>query len=96
MPDRSGPVGDEGHGIIPVVTPRYCGGALLIVALASLGGRPDVAVAGQKEKDLLPQHVAILPAQPVWTKMLDTPLSAAGAMDEDRIYVPVDDDGVRA
>lgn len=54
------------------------------MALASLGARPE------------PQHIPILPALPVWTMMLDTPPSAAGAMDAERIYVPVEEGGVRA
>lgn len=86
MPDGTGAVDDEGHGIIPAVTPTYSGAAAIVLAVMSLGASPDVQ----------PAPVAILPAQPIWTLTLDAPPSAAGTMDDERIFVPVEGGGVRA
>ena len=61
---------------------------MLIGALATLGASP--------RKPISPEPTAILPAEPVWTLMLETPPSAGGAIDAHRVYVPVDEGGVRA
>lgn len=45
---------------------------------------------------LPPEPTAILPAEPVWTKTLEAPPSAAGAMDDAHVYVPIEGAGVRA
>lgn len=69
-----------------MVTPRYCGGLIVLLAVAGLGVGPK----------LPPEPTAILPAEPVWTKTLEAPPSAAGAMDEARVYVALEGAGVRA
>jgi outer membrane protein assembly factor BamB len=47
-------------------------------------------------KKPLHEPAPLLPAEEAWTFMLDMPPSADGAMDEDRIYVPVQGGTVRA
>lgn len=69
-----------------MVTPRCCGGLIVLLAVAGLGVSPK----------LPPEPTAILPAEPVWTKTLEAPPSAAAAMDDARVYVPIEGSGVRA
>jgi outer membrane protein assembly factor BamB len=61
--------------------------ALLITTCVTAAPRP---------KKLPPEPAPLLPAEQAWMFMLDMPPSAAGAMDEDRIYVPVQGGTVRA
>ena len=87
-----------------MVTPRCCGCVALLLALASLGARPvaldqspqEPAERPRKTKRLPPEPTAILPAEQVWTKTLEVAPSANGAMDAERIYVPLEGAGVRA
>ena len=61
--------------------------AILIATCVSAAPRP---------KKLLHEPVPLLPAEQAWTFMLDAPPSADGAMDEDRVYVPVQGGTIRA
>jgi outer membrane protein assembly factor BamB len=55
-----------------------------------------VSAAPRSPKKLLHEPAPLLPAEPAWTFMLDMPPSADGAMDEERVYVPLKDGTVRA
>ena len=81
--------GNEGHGIIRVVTPRYCGGLAAILAVVSLGLAP-------KTKEPKPGPVPILPAEEVWFAEFDAPPAANASMDDERVYVGLQVRGIRA
>lgn len=55
-----------------------------------------MSAAPRLPKKLLHEPAPLLPAEQAWTFMLDAPPSADGAMDEDRIYVPVQGGTIRA
>ena len=56
---------------------------------AALGAAP-------KTKPLPPEPTPILPAEPAWSLLLDSPPAAAGVIDADRVYVALQGGGVRA
>jgi outer membrane protein assembly factor BamB len=85
----------------------YCG-RLLVMALCLVGwgGCPElVANAGQgvppppvrkSGKKLPPAPVPLLPSEEAWTLALPSPPSAGGAMDRERVYVPLSSDRIVA
>jgi outer membrane protein assembly factor BamB len=75
-----------------VVTPRYCGGVVLLLALFNLGARP----VQPDEKDREPQPVPILPAEEVWSTTFDGTPAANAWMDDQRVYVGLRIRGLRA
>jgi len=63
-----------------MVTPRYCGGFAVVLAMASLGLAPKI-------KPPKPGPVPILPAEEVWFAEFEAPPAANASMDDERVYV---------
>ena len=76
-----------------MVTPRYCGAAVILLALMCLGGRPE-AVAPESRTPK-PEPIPILPAEEVWTTQFEAPPAANAWMDDERVYVPLRVQGLR-
>jgi outer membrane protein assembly factor BamB len=55
-----------------------------------LGFCPYDGFAGQRPKTVEPSLTPILPAEPAWQVALPFATSAAGAMDETRVYIPLE------
>jgi outer membrane protein assembly factor BamB len=70
------------------VTPRYCGGLVILLALITLGARPQ-----PRQK---PEPIPILPAEEVWSVQFAAAPAANAWMDDERVYVGLQVEGVRA
>jgi outer membrane protein assembly factor BamB len=70
------------------VTPRCCGGSVILLALFTLGARPL--------PKLKPEPIPILPAEEVWAVQFDAAPAANAWMDDERVYVGFQVEGVRA
>jgi outer membrane protein assembly factor BamB len=75
--------------VLSLRTTPICCGAAAIALTISLGAAP-------KPTKLLPEPAQLLPAEPAWLVTLDAPPSAPAAMDDVRIYVPLQNGGLHA
>jgi len=60
-----------------------------LLLFLGLGACPHDVFAGQLRKKVDPPLTPVLPAEQAWSVSLPFPLSAAGAMDETRAYIPL-------
>ena len=77
-------------GIIPqhiVARSRATYALLLFVALSS--GLCPEANAAQRDRSNKPLPAPLLPAEEAWNVVLPSPASAAGALDAERVYIPL-------
>jgi len=79
----------NGRGIIPqhIVAHSPCTYVLLLCFW--LGACPQDLFAGQREAERKPLPVPLLPAEEAWAVTLPSPPSAPGALDEARVYFPL-------
>lgn len=87
-----GPTGTRYYSVVPSATrPGYLAaiGACWVVAAT-------VALAQTSPVTTAPPAVPLLPAETAWLVTLDRLPSAGGALDESRVYVPLQDGGIVA
>ncbi len=80
------------RGIIPQgigVLRRQATAFLVLACVLFLGGCPEDAPAGQSRSANRRAPTPLLPAEEAWLVMLPAPPSAAGVMDERRVFVPL-------